>query len=437
MSKSRTEKEGYVEIVHMDEPVTLYPAAGRGPGESWTTFILKAATPRESNVDLPEGRKTRPFNMDATIDFKNFNAHHANCIETKKEALVGLGMKNDKIETRLDRYCTVSWQEVISAIGEDYYSNANGYLEVVRLKKSGTITGLHHVPANTVFIELEDDQKNFHYELVGSNGSRHFARFGDYRRFSRQYKQYAADGVTYSEIIHFKQPGSLSRWYGVPSWLAATAAIELVQCMHQFSYDFYLNRGVPEFLLFLLGKQIDKPAWDKLTSALQNGIGLGNSHKSLALNIPDEAVTVQLEKLAVENGDRSFADRMTNLALEIVTAHRVPPALANIQIPGKLGAANELPNAILSFQTLVIGPAQHLFQTTLANTIGKALQLRRKDFAFNTITDEMSKHFQQTKPVDTLSRMRQTPLQGRNPKDGLLNDAEKRTTQRNQVNGAD
>ncbi|RLB78178.1 MAG: hypothetical protein DRH24_14880 [Deltaproteobacteria bacterium] len=434
MTKEEKEISKASVLVRVDAP-ELYPTLGRSSEESWTTYILKAATPRDSNIQLPHGRKTRPFNLEATNSFKNFNAHHANCIETKKSAHVGLGMKNDKIESRLDRYCVISWQEVISAISEDYHANANGYLEVVRLKKSGTITGLHHIPAKNVFVNLEDDKMNYHYEVVGAHGVTHFARFGDYTRFSRTYKQYASSGPTYSEIIQFKEPGNLSRWYGVPSWLSATAAIELVQCMHQFSYDFYLNRGVPEFLLFALGKQIDKKTWDTLTTALQNGIGLGNSHKSLALNIPDEAVKIQLEKLAVENSDRGFSDRMTNLALEIVTAHRVPPALANIQIPGKLGAANELPNAILSFQTLVIGPAQHLFQTILANTIGKALQLRRKDFAFNTITDEMGKQFKKTKPADTLARMREPAAAGgRNPADGLLNDKEKRTTQRNQTN---
>lgn len=429
------EPDDLLDIISLRRQVPLFEAGNKSSEESWSTYILKAAAPpRQSNVQLPEGRKTRPFNMDATTDFKNANPHHANCIETKKEALVGLGMKNEKIESRLDRYCAVSWQEEASAIAEDYWANANGYLEVVRLKGSGTITGLHYIPAKTVFIHLDDQTtQDFHYEIVGSNGSAHFARFGHYKRFVKRYKDYASDGPTYSEVVHFRQPGSLSRWYGVPGWLAATAAIELVQCMHQFSYDFYLNRGVPEFILFLLGKKINKDTWNKLTSALKAGIGLGNSHKSLALNIPDEAVTVQLEKLAVENSDRGFADRMTNLALEIVTAHRVPPALANIQIPGKLGAANELPNAILSFQTLVIGPAQHLFQTILANTIGKSLQLRRKDFAFKTIVDEMNRHFQKTKPADTLSRMRQSPLEGRNPADGLLNDKEKRTTQRNQA----
>jgi capsid portal protein len=380
--------------------------------------------------------------MDATTEFINHNVHHSNCIETKRDAICGLGMKNEKIETRLDKFCRSTWTETISDVMEDRWINGNGYLEVVRAVKSGAIRGLHHIPAPRVFIVVEENGYDFHYEIVGStNGAGNtarFARFGDYKRFSRLYPDYRSRGATYSEIVHFRQPSSQSKWYGVPGWLSAVAAIELVQCMHQFSYDFYLNRGVPEFMLFLLGKEVDKPTWDNIQKQLQGGIGLGKSHKSLLANLPDEGMTVQLEKLAVENSDKDFGNHLNYLALEIVTAHRVPPALANIQVPGKLGATNELPNAILSFQSLVIGPAQRLVQTTLFNTIGRALQMRRSDFTFNTIADEVYKNMPQVKTADVQARMKDSPLSGRNPADGLLNDANKRTTQRNQgLNASD
>ena len=107
------------------------------------------------------------------------------------------------------------------------------------------------------------------------------------------------------------------------------------------------------------------------------------------------------------------------LALMIVSAHRVPPLLAGIQIPGKLGATNELPNALSAFQKLVIDEAQTIFHETLGLTLGHGSDgirgLDMDDFAFSSILDEFN-----IGQMDTMSRMRE-PVTGsdRDLEDGL------------------
>lgn len=414
-----------------------------------------------SHQDPSPGRKGHPFDFEGVIDLKRANAHHSTCIETKSESTVGLGFATEKekrdkaapkfpggiqppqeakgvnkeesqadrrlskAENLLDPLCSISIQDVLSSVAEDYWQTGNGYIEVVRV--GGTITGLHHIPSRYIYVNVEDDQYHMHYEVLGhgmgnvfTSGDRIFAAFGDMDDF--KIRRNIPGDTRDSEVIHFRKPTSQSRWYGVPDWLSAVAGIELVQCLHQFQYDFFQNRAVPEFMLFLLGQNIGKENWDALISSLEANMGNGNSHKSLAMNITDPNMKVQLERLGLDKGgEDSFKDLNDSLALEVVTAHRVPPLLAGIQIPGKLGAANEIVSTMKAFQALVIGPGQKVFETTLNNTLGGpdgVPGLSRGDFELRKITDEM-----EMEQLDTVSRMRQEfagpENKDRDPNDGL------------------
>ena len=440
--------------------------------------LVKAYPGREeakkaaSGQDNESGVKIPPFDFDAIIEFKNHNPYHSTCIDTVANSIVGLGFlteedkkkredakkalaqgptqpgqmgiqppqqakginkeentdKLSKAEEVLDPLCEISLQSVLGPVAEDYAQTGNGYLEVVRDSASGQITGLHHVPAGKVRVVIEDSYYNGHFQVVDASSSsqgdyRRFARFGDSEDMLKRLSQKPGSGGRVSEIIHFKEPSSQSRWYGMPKWLSAVAAIELFQCIHQHEYDFFLNRAVPEFMLFLTGGILSQDDKDSIEDAMLANMGMGNARKSLALNLPT-GIEVQLERLGLGEGfAEGFKDRVDTLSLEIVTAHRVPPLLAGIQIPGKLGAANEIVSAMKSFQTLVIGPRQKIFSTTLGNTLGNkakngGLALGRADFEFRKITEEM-----EVEQLDTVSRMRQDfngpENQNRDPNKGL------------------
>jgi hypothetical protein len=126
---------------------------------------------------------------------------------------------------------------------------------------------------------------------------------------------------------------------------------------------------------------------------------------------------------------------MDTLAMHIVSAHRVPPVLAGILVPGKLGANNELPNALAAFQALVMGPAQRNFSNVLAATLGnpefnQGLGLTEKDFmgeegnGFRTILEEMGSGMAGLTEMDTMARMKEpigeAVAGGRNLKAGVL-----------------
>lgn len=479
--------------------VPLYPDI-LAPAESLVASLMKAATPEnapaQSNQGVFHGRQMHPFDMRAVTALQLRNEHHSTCIHTKVASTVGLGFQSDaeramrvqqragllnpqpiadpnqapgnaaappripwqseaptlsldsmewkqsEVDDALDPYCSHSIADVMSDVAEDYWQTGNGYMEVVRALPGadglGPITGIHHLPAAGVWINVEDLSYNLHYEVFANDGSanRIFAKFGDLLRFNNFITNNSAGQFslidpnarnTISEVIHFRRPTSLNRFYGFPDWLACAAAIELVQCLRQHKYDFFNNRGVPEFFLWLMGVKLSAAQIKQIEDAIQGNIGLGNAFKSLFMNFEgdSERMKVQLDHLQADSGTADSLEATNETYnLAIVTAHRVPPLLAGILIPGKLGSNNELPNALRAFQALCIGPAQRIFQQKLRATLGNErlnggnIKLKPDNFTFRRISDEFD-----LTAMDTSSRMRQTEVaaqaEGRNLKAGV------------------
>lgn len=398
---------------------SLYPRLPRQGKMSVMEFLSKAAPDPEkvSKQQAGVGRKMHPFDRSATTRFKNFNSHHSACVETKKNSIIGLGFQNEATEKKLNPLCDISFQDVGGDIVEDFVQTGDGFMEVIRKdsKPNGEIIGLHHVPADVTWVNIENRKYQRHFEVIHSEsdasalfaGAHKFAAFGDLEGFLRRHPNAKPEET--SEIIHFRNPTSLSRWYGMPNWLAAVAAIELKQCLYQYNYDFFLNRGVPEFLLFVTGGDLGDENMEELKKLLMSHIGMGNSHKSGVFNIPQENIQIVLERLGLDSssGEDGFTKKSETLSLDIVTAHQVPPLLAGIQISGKLGATNEMINAMMAFQTLVVAPMQKTIMTILNNTLGNPLynagvDLGSDAFKLKTILDEID-----LQKADTAGRMRE------------------------------
>lgn len=351
-----------------------------------------------------------------------------------------------KVAKSLDPLCRVSFQDVLVRCAQDYWQTGNAYLEVVR-DNDDAIVALYHMPSRDVFVVLEDTIGNEHYEAAASDGSsftRVYARFRDRDRLVRAGGEMlngtvaipkvsrprgrprktitTNEQLSLSELIHFPKPSTFSRFYGFPDWLAAILAMELKQCSTQHLYDFFLNRGVPELLIVVSGGTVNKTEWTAFQNTLKNHIGMGKSHKTMALNLSAKDVKTEVHKLAMEGKTDDLYPALAEvLASEIISAHGTPPLLAGVQIPGKLGANNELANALVAFHYLRIAPAQDVFQTVLMNTLGRedeGLGVPEDSWELSSILDRFD-----LGKVDTLSRMRQpiteAQSQGRNLADGL------------------
>ena len=418
-----------------------------GDGSMLFTVLKKAAKLAaeesergQTNAGVAVGKKTHLIDKLTARDLRDFNATHAICIDAKVSSTVGLGHREQDIHDTLDPLTRFSWQDTLDALAEDYFETGEAFLEVVwDGPERGEVTGLHHVESAQIHVEIEEeDAANlYHYIVEGETGGADtlvMAKWGDLQdlraRFGQTDETDDEDGemegidntpandvplmsdrssasalggsIANSEIIHFRQSTNRSRFYGYPDYMSAVPSIELVQCMTQHEFDFYFNRGVPEFLLFLLGKNIGG-CWEKIDTMLKANQGIGNSHKAQGVHIPGnpEETTVQIEKLAMEDaGNSGFSEKSGTLDMRIATAHGMPPQLANIALPGKIGAANEGPNAMLTFQMRKLGQAQKNFSRVFSCTLGaKGVKFAQPEGASKSLSKDLwvAKN---AKPVD-------------------------------------
>lgn len=438
----------------------------------------------QSNSGYAIGQREHLMDKTTAREIRDFNPTHAISLEAKVTSTVGMGHRDEKIAEALDPLCRFSWQDTLDALAEDFWETGECFLEVVRGDDDpNLVTGLYHLESAQVYVVVEeqDNPNDYHYVVNGetSHGSatKVMARFGDLTDLKARYAQddggsrgvrssendrptQALGGqIVDSEIIHIRQSTNRSPFYGYPDYMSAVPSIELVQCMTQAEFDFYFNRGVPEFMLFLIGSNLSDECWEEIEAMVQGSQGLGNQHKTGAVHIPGspDDIEVQIEKLAMDDqGKRGFAENYDPLASAIATAHGVPLILANIAIPGRMGGSNEGPNALMLFQKRKLGKAQRTFSMTLACTLGhkdtkiakpeggRPNRLTRDQFlgkgakamdeetgmpqhvshgnGFNTILDGMN-----LGAMDTISRMRE-PLTGsqRDPADGINESASDR-----------
>lgn len=343
--------------------------------------------------------------------------------------------EKSKCEEVLDDLCPHSFQDLLTSVCEDL-ETGDGFMEVKR--QGDTIVALYHIPAHTCFVAVESHGGDYHWAIEDSaestGGRRHFARFGDKKGFIDRFTkgdmrgaipaelaalQMDTDPDRVSEVIHFRMPTGKSRYYGSCDWLSAVPNIELSRSLTQYKYDFFNNRGVPEFIVAITGGKLSKTDWKKVKDALystQSGASKG-SRKSVAINVENPQIKIEVHKIGAENMADTFKDDAETVATRVVSAHGVPPLLANILIPGKMGSVNELPNALIAFQSVLVTQRQRTISRTLVRTLGSSeagLGLLPEHFIFRKITDLLN-----VKEMDTISRMRESLGAGRDPSGGL------------------
>lgn len=405
-----------------------------------------------SSQNWQVGEKEHPIQMDSAKNtMLSVNIHHT-CIQTKRDATVGLGFITDldrekkkvkdqmalgqmpgmesnpiaavkkaledgdttsRVTEVLDEFCEDGFASLLDQVGEDYENTGNGYIEVVR--DGAGIAALWHMPAETVKVYCEQTKPHRHFTVSDTGGLLKYARAGDLDGFRARNPDVKQEQVT--ELLHFKKPTSYSPFYGIPDWLSITPWLELAQIMVQYHYDFFNNKATPELLALFLGRTLPTADFDAVCEMIKGTVGPGKRHKSLALNITDPNMKVQIERLTGDSREK-FGDLWQTAEASIVSGHRVPPLLAGIQTPGKMGATNELPNALMAFQILYIDRNQRVFRDTLRKFFVPETSLTDDDFQLRRIIDYFD-----FGSMDTMARMRQTApeakAEGRNLADGV------------------
>jgi len=392
-----------------------------------------------------------PVQIVAARALKDISPHHASCLDSILNAMIGLGFvsegddvekkKNDsavstagaeeqiaslltgeafvesKVDKVLDPLTIEGFHLELSRAVEDFNEGGTGYIEVIR-NANKEIIGLQWIPYEdlTVVIVTDEEGKGRVVYLYKARTQGFDATNKRYSMFGLNNRKwvydtfYASDPNTaeenVSEVIAFKMPSNKSKYYGYPGWLSAASLITLLALSMQYKSDFYTNRGVLSFILAIVGA-MDPDEWAKIQTAVSGSIGGGNNFRNMAINLTNENSKIDVHKLAsTDKTELQFAKDLEVYAQNIVSAHRVPPVLANILIPGKLGATNEAVQALVSFQLLNVGLKQNIVQQTLGRTLGNKEEgvkgMKPEDFRLRKITSQMN-----IEGLDTIGKMKE------------------------------
>jgi len=391
----------------------------------------------------------RPVDIVAIRAMKDISPHHSSCIKAKQMATIGLGFvsEGDDVDAK-EKDAATTTEEAEKAITslltgesfveskvdkllnpltiegfahefyisvEDFLDGGTGYLEVVRDDRE-VIVGLNWLPYEDLQAATFRDRQGKSWRVYTYNpstmlaygGTKRYSLFGKNNRRKVWETFYAQSGIpitAVSEVIAFKLPSNRCKGYGYPDHLSAAAIVTLLALSIQYKSDFYTNRGVLAYVLSIIGK-VDTDTWKKVVEMVQGSVGGGNNYRNLAINLEQEGNSVQIDKLASsDKTELQFSKDSEIYAQQIVSAHGVPPVLANILIPGKLGASNEAVQALITFQLLKIGPYQTIIQDTLSRTLGgdEGVEgLSPEDFRLRKITSQFD-----IQGLDTIGRMRE------------------------------
>jgi len=415
-----------------------------------------AGTPRSGATKKGVIKYPHPVAMDSVYALKDVSGHHSSCIQAKKYATVGLGFVDEgdetskakteegameaasslltgrghvmsKVDESLDIHTNFGFMNDLLDATEDFMDTGTGYLEVHR-NDSDEIDGINQIPAKYVWPCTYDGRLFYQYQSYGTT-TKYWVPFGKGNKDwltsdAGPFRGAGGKREDVSELITFIQPSNRVKYYGYPDWLSASVDIDLLKKAKQYKADFYHNRGVLDKVLVVTGAVIESDDWTKIKNSITASIGEGNNFNSAAFNFANEKAKVEIQNMGADGKtEEQFAKDMETLTQNIVSSHGVPPLLANILIPGKLGASNEFISALMTFQLLRINAYQNVIEKALAKSLGgeDGIEgLEADDFRLRTITSQID-----VASADTMGKMRSEAVDPKN-KDRDLKDGVKK-----------
>lgn len=164
------------------------------------------------------------------------------------------------------------------------------------------------------------------------------------------------------EVLHIKNYDVLQSIYGVPYYLGAIQSMLLNEDATLFRRKYYKNGAHMGYIFYSSNSAIAPDDQERLKKAIEGSKGVGN-FRNMFLHIPNGREK-DIQILPV--GDFSTRDELAtikNLSRDdIIAAHRIPPAMANI-IPTNTGGFGDIAKIDAIYFKNEITPLQQLFLT--------------------------------------------------------------------------
>ena len=353
---------------------------------------------------------TPPWNLYELANYYDTSFSNHAAIDAKVENIVGLGYDFEisprtmlKLESSSDRDAVGrarnrierakielrDWLESLNdddsftttmeKVYTDVQATGNGYLEIGRTV-TGEIGYVGHIPATTIRVRRLRDG---YLQIIGN-------KVVYFRNFGATNPNPVTDDARPNEIIHFKQYSPLNTFYGVPDIMSAITSLQGDQLAAQYNIDYFGNKAVPRYVVWLKGAKLSADAEDKMFRFLQTGLK-GQNHRTLYIPLPGDTDTnkVEFKMEPIENGvqEGSFERYRKQNRDDILIAHQVPLSKIGGGDSGAIAAALAQDR---TFKEQVARPAQRQLEKMINKVIREKTDILELKFNELTLTDEIA-----------------------------------------------
>ena len=272
-----------------------------------------------------------------------------------------------------------SFTTTMEKVYTDVQAVGNGYLEIGRTV-TGEIGYIGHIPATTIRVRRLRDG---FLQIIGN-------KVVYFRNFGATNPNPVTSDTRPNEIIHFKQYSPLNTFYGVPDIMSAITSLQGDQLAAQYNIDYFGNKAVPRYVVWLKGAKLSADAEDKMFRFLQTGLK-GQNHRTLYIPLPSDTDTnkVEFKMEPIENGvqEGSFERYRKQNRDDILIAHQVPLSKIGGGDSGAIAAALAQDR---TFKEQVARPAQRQLEKMINKVVREKTDILELKFNELTLTDEIA-----------------------------------------------
>ena len=179
----------------------------------------------------------------------------------------------------------------------------------------------------------------------------------------------------------------LNTYYGVPDIVSAGQALVGDQFAQQYNIDYFENKAVPRYIIYVKGGKLSPDSERKLFEFMQGSLK-GQNHRTLVVPLPPdtEQTRVEFKMEPIEAGvqEGSFGKYHDSSRNDILTAHQVPLS--------KIGMGDgSLAGTIASdrtFKEQVARPGQRMIEKKVNRIITEVTDMLVFKLNELTLTDE-------------------------------------------------
>lgn len=292
------------------------------------------------------------------IELYNRSSIHAACVNAITEAIIGGGLtaNQDFYLDKANKYET--WNELFSKISLDFYLHGGFAIEAIWSMDRTRIAEFYHID----FSNIRPAEKDHRGKIPGfyicdewksytksSDDKVHYLPAFDVHNKEEQPSQLF--------VTKFYRPGQ--QYFPLPVYNGALKVIELDTEIDAFHVNNIKNSLAPSLAIttFMNGSDDDVQAVEAMLKANYGGPENAGSLVYMDVDSPENAPKIEP---IPQNGADGYYQNINDLSMQkILTAHRITsPMMLGIKESGQLGGRDEVIDAFLLFQNMVIAPYQ-------------------------------------------------------------------------------